>query len=249
MQKALITGGSSGIGLELARLMADKGHDLVLVARDLDKLEAVKAELGQKVNVEIIDLDLAERGSIESLWTKTKDKNIEILVNSAGFGLVGDFFDEDISKNSTMIDLNVSALVELNYCFGRMFRGNNRGRILNIASIAAFVPGPKQPVYYASKAFVRSFSRATSHNLKNTGVSVTVLNPGPTKTNFFKAADAESHTNGASPVSVAKVGYEAMMRGDTEVTHGLMNKLLTNFLVRIIPYRLQANLVDRSSDI
>lgn len=251
MQKALITGASSGIGKELAFLMAQNGHDLVLVARDIDKLDQVREHLTSNHNiaVSVFAMDLAKAGSAKKLYEKTKSEGIEILVNNAGVGLKGNFFDDDYVRTLEMAQLNMISLMELTYLFGGQFLKNNSGRILNIASIAAFFPGPKQPVYFATKSFVRSFSRALAFNLRNTGVTVTVLNPGVTKTSFFKSAGVKKFTSGATAQSVARVGYKAMMAGKIEVTNGIWNKFLNNVIARVVPYRAQAPAIDRLSDV
>jgi hypothetical protein len=251
MQKALITGASSGIGLELAKIMAAHGHDLILVARDLDRLKQVKTAIVRKYNVDVTiekkDLSLPE--AAKELHQKFKNKNIEILVNNAGIGLKGDFFGDDLAKDQTMAYLNMNSLMNLTYYFGGDFLKMKKGKILNVASIVAFFPGPKQPVYYATKAFVRSFSRALAYNMRDSGVTVTALHPGVTKTNFFKTAEAGKFDKGASPKDVALLGYKAMMAGKIEVTHGLWNRFLTNVFVRITPYRLQPLIVDKSSEV
>jgi hypothetical protein len=251
-EKALITGASSGIGLELAKIMASNGHDLVLVSRNIDQLKIVKSKLlgsFKKINVEVEACDLSVSGSAAKLHNKLKNKNIKILINNAGAGHKGNFFEDKLEINQSMAQLNMLSLMELSYFFGKDFAKTNSGKILNVASIVAFFPGPKQPVYYATKSFVRSFSRALSYNLKNSGVTVTLLHPGVTKTNFFNSANASEFTGGASPKSVAELGYSAMMSGKIEVTHGLWNKFLTNIFVRITPYSLQPKIVDRSSDV
>jgi short-subunit dehydrogenase len=250
MQKALITGASSGIGKELAKIMAKAGHDLVLVARNKDELINVKKEIAifSNVHVTTYPVDLSTAGSAQKLYEQTKSEHVEILVNNAGVGLKGDFFHDSLDKNVQMANLNMITLMELCHLFGNDFLQANSGKILNIGSIAAFLAGPKQPVYYATKAFVRNFSRALAYNLRNTNVTVTTLHPGITKTKFFTAAGARTVKDGASAHSVAKLGYKAMMNGTVEVTHGLHNKILTNVLVRIVPYRLQTKFVDSASD-
>lgn len=250
-QKALITGASGGIGKELAMVMAEAGHDLVLVARSEDKLSEVKKEIISKyaVKVSVYACDLSEAGSAASLYETTKKEDIKILVNNAGVGLQGNFFDDDQLQTAKMVQLNVQSLMELTQLFGRDFLKDNSGRILNVSSIAAFFPGPKQPVYFATKSFVRSFSRALSYNVRGTGVTVTLLHPGVTKTDFFKSANAHNFKGGAPARAVARTGYKAMMSGKIEVTHGFWNKILTNMVARLIPYRLQALAVDRASDV
>lgn len=251
MQKTLITGGTIGIGYELALVMARYGHDLILVARNKDQLSAVKKEIESKygVGVKICDVDLSQPGSAKVLYDKCRSDGVEILVNNAGIGLKGNFFGDDLAKNTAMAHLNMISLMELTHYFGNDFIKHKKGRILNTASIVAFFPGPKQPVYYASKAFVRSFSRALAYNLAGTGVTVTALHPGITKTNFFKSANASFIKSGASAQSVAELGYKAMMAGKIEVTHGLRNKLLTNVFVRIVPYALQTRIIGRVSEV
>lgn len=250
MQKALITGASSGIGKELALIMARAGHDLVLVARSEVGLQAVQAEIAaqSKVGVTLQVADLAVAGSAAQLYQAVKDQGIEILINNAGVGLKGNFFDDDIAATTQMAQLNMISLMELSQLFGQDFIRNNSGRILNVASITAFFPGPKQPVYYATKAFVRSLSRTLAYNLRGTNVTVTALHPGITRTNFFAAAQAGAVRGGASAKSVAELGYKAMMSGKTEVTHGFSNKLLTHVFARLTPYSWQAPIVDKASD-
>lgn len=251
MQKALITGGTTGIGYELALVMAGRGHDLILAARDKDQLLAVKSEIESKygVLVKACNVDLSQSGSAQKLYEMCKNDGVEVLVNNAGVGLKGDFFSDDLTKNTAMAHLNMISLMELTHYFGNDFIKHKKGRILNTASIVAFFPGPKQPVYYASKAFVRSFSRALAYNLAGSGVTVTALHPGITKTNFFKSANAAFIKGGASAASVAELGYKAMMAGKIEVTHGLRNKILTNVFVRLVPYRLQTRIIDRASEV
>ncbi|MEI6481684.1 MAG: SDR family NAD(P)-dependent oxidoreductase [Candidatus Saccharibacteria bacterium] len=251
MQKAIITGASSGIGKELAFIMAEAGHDLVLVSRDKSELNTVKSAITKKYNVAVsINIsDLSVPGSAKKLYEATKKEQVEILVNNAGVGLKGDFFHDDVTRTTQLAHLNMVSLMELSQLFGADFVANNSGKILNVGSIVAFFPGPKQPVYYASKSFVRSLSRALAYNLKGTGVSVTALHPGVTKTNFFKAANAKGFNEGASPKSVAELGYRAMMAGKIEVTYGFYNKFLSNVFVRIVPYRLQTYIVDRASEV
>lgn len=251
MQKALITGASGGIGKEIALIMAKAGHDLVLVARSNEGLNVVKKEIlsisGSKVS--IYTSDLSQVGSAKKLYDITKKENIGILVNNAGVGLKGNFFSDDRLRTTQMVQLNITSLMELSQLFGSDFVKQNSGKILNVASITAFLPGPKQPVYYATKSFVRSLSRALAYNLRASGVTVTALHPGVTKTNFFTSADAGNIRNGALAKSVAELGYRAMMSGKIEVTHGLRNKILTNLLVRIVPYRYHAPIVDHASGV
>jgi len=251
MNKTLITGASSGIGLEFAQLMANKGHDLVLVARDQKQLKQVQSDLRKTSDVEvtIIAKDLSQPNAAKELHESLKHHAIDIVINNAGIGLKGDFFHTDLQTNQTLAYLNMNTLMDMTHYFGNDMIRRKEGRILNIASIASFFPGPHQPVYYATKAFVRSFTRALAYNLRDSGVTATVLHPGPTKTNFFKNAKAGFFTSGASAKSVAALGYKAMMAGKIEVTHGFSNKLLATVFVRFVPYRLQTALVARGSKV
>lgn len=252
MQKALITGASSGIGKQLCFVMAEAGHDLVLVARSKDELNKVKKEIEAKhkdCKIAIYTADLSLAHSADTLYKAVKNENIEILINNAGVGLKGDFFHDDHERTTRLAQLNMVSLMELCQLFGKDFVSKGSGKILNVGSIVAFFPGPKQPVYYASKAFVRSLSRALSYNLRGTRVTVTSLHPGVTKTDFFNASNASGFKGGASARSVAELGYKAMMAGKIEVTHGLWNKFLTNVFIRIVPSRLQAAIVDRASEV
>ena len=251
MDTALITGASSGIGLEFAKLMAQKGHNLVLVARDEVQLKKVQKELTESTDVEIriMPKDLSKPNAAQELHTALKDHRIDILVNNAGVGLLGDFFHDDLQTNQTMANLNMIALMDMTHYFGNDMIRRKKGKILNVGSIVSFFPGPHQPVYYASKAFVRSLTRALAYNLRSSGVTATALHPGTTKTNFFKNAKASFFTQGASPADVAALGYKAMMAGKIEVTHGFANKLLTNIFVRIVPYRIQTAIVARASKV
>jgi uncharacterized protein len=251
MQKALITGATSGIGKELATIMAQAGHDLILVSRRINSLNEVKNEIESKhgVKVSVYASDLSKAGAAKTLYDSVKKENVRILVNNAGVGLRGNFFDDDLSRTLEMTQLNMISLMELTQLFGKDFIASNQGRILNIASIAAFYPGPKQTVYHATKSFVRSLSRALAYNLRHTNVTITTLYPGITKTNFFKSSNARAFNGGASAKSVAELGYKAMMDGKIEVTHGLSNKFLTNIFVRIIPNRYHASIIDRASEV
>ena len=249
----LITGASSGIGREFARIAAAEKHNLFIVARSKENLEKVKIELEEKhnISVEIVVSDLSKTDSARKLFEKLKDKKIDILINNAGFGYKGDFFKEDVSIMTSMVNVNILALMELTHYFGQQFVENNNGKILNIASIASFVPGPKQPVYYATKAFVRSFSRALAYNLRDSKASVTTLHPGMTRTDFFNAANAGnvSLSRGANPYDVAKFGWDAMMQGKDEVIFGARDRAMIKTLTRIMPDSMHAKMVDGAGEV
>jgi uncharacterized protein len=219
---AIITGASDGIGAELARLMAKKGHDLALVARRRDRLEALAAEItgaGRPPPL-VLPLDLAEASAPEALADGLRAAGAQpaILINNAGFGLQGQVAELDPGEQLRMIDLNVRALTALTLKFLPDLIAV-RGRILNVASVAAFLPGPGMAIYYASKAYVLSFSEALSQELAVKGVSVTALCPGPVPTGFQAAAGMSRDLTKAmsfvqtSPQAVAEAAYRGMMSG------------------------------------
>lgn len=245
MKTALITGASSGIGLELAHIFAKNGSDLVLVARSEDKLESLAQELSEahKIIVKIIVKDLSDKNSPMEIFDELEKENIEIeyLINNAGFGGYGKFYNTDWKKEEEMIQVNITALAELTKLFMQQMVKRNSGRIMNVASTAAFQPGPLMSVYYASKAFVLSLSDAIAYELKDTNVTVTCLCPGPTKSNFHNIANikASKLAKGINATSydVALYGYNAMMKGKSVAIEGFMNKLLA-FATRLMPRRL-----------
>lgn len=241
MTYTLITGASGGIGMELAYLMAEKGHNLVLVARSEDKLNKIKTELEEKykVDVMVVSADLSKTGSVGEVYEKTKGLTVDILVNNAGFGDCAAFLDSDWKRQRDMIELNVCALMEMSYLYGNDMKKAGKGKILNIASIAAVCAGPYMSVYYASKSCVLSFTQAMAEELKGSGVTVTALCPGPVETGFEKAANLENskmftYFKPASAKAVAKHGYDAMMKGRVVVFHGIMVKLI-NAAAKIAP--------------
>lgn len=231
---ALITGGTSGIGLELAKLFAENGYHLVLVARDRDVLEATAAEL-KFYGGEVVTLskDLFDNEEAFAVYADVKSMGIEIdvLVNDAGQGEFGEFKETDIDRELDIINLNISALVILTKLFVKDMVARNSGKILNLASIASKVPGPWQAVYHGTKAFVLSFSEAIREELRDTDITVTALMPGPTDTDFFAKADmlqsriVQDKDSLSDPAVVAKDGYEALMRGDDKVISGFKNKV------------------------
>ena len=240
---ALITGASSGIGLDLAHLFAADGHDVVLVARSEDKLHELARELSAKhgIAAHVMPADLAQPDAPSRLFDaiQAKGLTIDILVNNAGFGTAGKFIETDLRTELDVIQVNVAALTHLTKLFVRPMVERGRGRILNVASTAAFQPGPLMAVYYATKAYVLSFSEAIAEELHGTGVTVTALCPGPTATGFQKVADlgTEALLKVMKPVSsmeVARAGYRALMRGQRLVIPGLKNKLGVHSL-RVTP--------------
>ena len=232
---ALITGGSAGIGFELAKQFAAHGQDLVLVARNTDQLEAAAGKIEGKygVSVRTISMDLADADAPQQLFDSLSGDGVEIhaLVNNAGFGLGGEFADTSIERELDMIQVNVASVVHLTKLFLPPMLKRKEGRIMNVASTAAFQPGPLHSIYYATKAFVLSFSEAIHEELRNTGVTVTALCPGPTQTNFFERAGTMksrlfTQAAVASAEDVARFGYRAMMKGQSVAIPGWGNKLM-----------------------
>ena len=238
----LITGASSGIGLELARTFARHTHDLVLVARHEARLGELAGELaGLGVRAHVVAADLASPGAAARLVDRVNADGlrIDVLVNNAGYGLFGAFTETALDTELRMIQLNIVALTELTKRLLPAMVARRSGRILNLASTAAFLPGPLMAVYYATKAYVLSFTEALASELEGTGVSVTALCPGPTASGFQAAARLEESKLVAGKKlpgarEVAEFGYEALMAGTTVAIPGVMNKL-TAAMPRLLP--------------
>lgn len=236
MGTALITGASSGLGLEMARLFARDGHSLILAARRRALLEQAAKELsevGPGIRVEVLDIDLGVPDAGTVLFSKVQKLGLRVdfLVNNAGFGSSGEFAQLPLAKELQMIDLNVRTLVELTRLFLPQMIERGEGRVLNVGSMAGFQPGPYMATYYATKAFVNSFSEALHEELRGTGVTCTVLAPGATATEFARSAGAEGSTLFqqsklvASSAEVAASGYRAMMSGCVLAIPGLLNRI------------------------
>jgi len=240
MNNVLITGASSGIGLELAKLFARDGNNLVLVARREELLNKIAGELNSDfgVEVEVIAKDLTLGNSPEEIFEQLKQKEIDIVVNNAGFGAVGPFSELDYKRQVDMIKLNVTALTSLTRFFIPRMIEKNSGGILNVGSLAGFQPGPYATVYYATKAFVLSFTEGLKEELKNTNIKITCLAPGPTNTEFGEVSGLDKSflfkfgTMGAKEVALQ--GYNGFLNGETVVIPGFSNKLLP-LLVRLSP--------------
>ncbi len=249
---ALVTGASSGIGAELARIHAERKGNLVLVARRADRLEALKAELEQAhgITAHVIAKDLSDPEAPQQIHDElaAQDVQIDYLINNAGFGYAGLFHEQNWARNEAMIKVNVVALAALTRLFAPEMAARGSGRILNVASMAGFLPGPLQAVYYATKAFVVSFSEATNNELAGTGVTVTALCPGPVKTEFLDQANLK-HVRGlaryVSAHGVAQAGYDAMRKGKTIIVPGVVNKLIIHLLLPLAP-RKQATAISRA---
>jgi hypothetical protein len=248
----LITGASSGIGLEFAKIFAREGHNLILIARSKDTLEIVKEELSKKYSIEIkiIIKDLEFYSSPQEIYDEIKREEIyvNILINNAGFGTYGPFIKTDLDTELRMIQVNITALTHLTKLFLKDMIKNNSGRILNVASVAAFQPGPLMAVYYASKAYVLSFSEAIAEELKETKIRVTTLCPGPVKTNFAKVANANSiksfNSNIPSAKEVAEYGYKAMYTNQRVAIHSLKYKTLIQ-LIKFMPRKLVTKILKK----
>lgn len=233
---ALVTGASSGIGLELARLLAAGGHDLVLVARSAEGLEHIARELREQNGVSVLSCprDLSEPNAGRVLWRELTDAGLTVdaLVNDAGIGLHGAFSEQDVDAITRLVTLNVLALTTLTRLALPDMLARRRGRVLNVASLAAYQPGgPQEAAYYATKSFVLSFSKGLGRELRGSGVTITVLCPGPTRTSF-EASSGATETPLYKwmplmpPALVARAGYRGMMRGSGVVIPGTIAKLL-----------------------
>lgn len=231
---ALITGATSGIGYELAKLFAQDQYNLIIISRDQQQLELKAAEFRQAgVEVTIMVKDLFDRDQTLSVYQEVKDLGIEVdvLVNDAGQGVYGEFKDTDINRELQIIDLNISSLVILTKHFLKDMVDRNSGKILNLASIASKTPGPWQSVYHGTKAFVLSFTEAIREEVRDLDITITALMPGVTDTDFFNKADMnnskaiQDEDAKADPAMVAKDGYEALMAGKDKVISGVKNKI------------------------
>lgn len=239
---ALITGASSGIGRELARLHAARGGDVVVVARRAEELNALKAELERAhgVRATVVAQDLSVPGAARAVFDATEGAGlqVEILINNAGFGGHGLFHERPLETHSAMIQVNVTALTELTrLCLPGMVE-RMYGRVLNLASMASFLPGPLQAVYYATKAYVLSLTEALANELDGTGVTVTALCPGPTASGFESAGELQgvsAFRNAASAREVAAFGYAAMERGEVVAIPGAANRIAVGLLPRFLP--------------
>ncbi len=243
----LITGASSGIGYEMARVFAKNDYQLVLVARRTEPMKALKSEF-PKIKITTIQKDLSADTACQEVFDEVKDIQIDVLVNNAGFGDTGEFHTLSKDKQTNMIDLNVRALTELTHLFGAKMVERKSGKILNVASVVAFMPGPKMATYFATKAFVLSLSQALSQEWGKYGVQVMALCPGVTTSGFQDVAN-QGHLemtkakNIPTSKEVAQFGYDKLMSGKTLVVHGFTNKVFT-FLPRILPRKVVLNIMD-----
>lgn len=258
IKTALITGASGGIGLELAKIFASKGTNLVLVARSINKLEELKKELETKYGIYVytIGIDLSANNSALDVYNETSSQKIRIdyLINNAGFGDFGFFNETSWTKELQMINLNIIALTQFTKLFLKDMVERKTGRIMNVASTAAFQSGPTMAVYYATKAYVLSFSEAVENEVRDKGITITTLCPGATESGFQTAAKMEesSLVKGKklpSAKAVAKYGFEAMMKGKKVSIHGIKNFILASsvrFMPRSVVVKTTRKLQDKA---
>ncbi|MBW6536130.1 MAG: SDR family oxidoreductase [Mariniphaga sp.] len=246
---ALITGAASGIGLELTKLFLRHGYRVVLVDVNTQQLSHVKQdfEMTYKKEVPVIFCDLCQPDAAETVYKQIREMNIqiEVLVNDAGFGIYGYFKDVSWQAEQNLIQLAVLNTTSLVKLFLDDMISRNSGKILNVASISGFVPGPMMSIYYATKSYLVSFSLALASELENTNIKVTVLCPGLTKTNFSKATGNENPNYGlfyGSPEYVAKYGFDALEKGKTLAIPYFYNKLICSVL-NILPKKTSANII------
>ena len=231
---ALVTGATSGIGLELAKLFAKDGYDLVIVSRDADDLKNIAKDLKKDASITITTIakDLFEPSAAEELYNEVQAKGIQvdILVNDAGQGVYGKFAETDLQEELDIIQLNISSLVVLTKLFLKDMVSRGDGKILQLASMVSKISSPLMAVYAGTKAFVYNFSQSLVNELEGTGVTITALQPGATDTDFFNKAGADNikavkDGDLADPADVAKDGYEALMKGESKVVSGMKNKM------------------------
>jgi len=242
---ALITGASAGIGKELARYHAKQGGDVILAARRKAALDTLKVELEKDYGIQayVFTSDLSQAGAAEKLYNEIKNAghDIDILINNAGFGGHGKIIDRKLEEDLSMIMVNIVSLVTLTHLFAADMAKKGGGHILNVGSTAGFMPGPNQAVYFATKAFVNSFSQAVDHELREQGVHSTVLCPGYVETEFAQVANlkgtAMTDGGGATAESVAKCGYDAMMKEKLVIINETKLSILLQWIIPLLPRR------------
>lgn len=240
--KALVTGASSGIGRDMARYLASLGYTVYAVGRDERKLSDLKNELGEKIQVIIKDLSVKENSI--SLYEELKMENIDLVVNNAGFGVFGEFVDTDLEKEISLINTNITAVHILTKLFLKDMLRENKGKILNVASIAGFAPGPLMGAYYASKAYVLRLTESVYEELKKkkSDVTISALCPGPVDTNFNNVANVKFSIKALPSEYVAKYGIDKALKGKLIIVPGIIPKLC-RFFSKITPDKLSMKVV------
>lgn len=240
MAKALVTGASSGIGRDIAKELSKRGYDIILVARNEEKLNEVASEI--KTKVEVIPMDISVVDNCKKLYSMVED--VDILVNNAGFGVFGKFINTDLDREVKLIDTNVTAVHVLTKLFLKNMVERDKGYILNVSSIAGHLPGPLMAAYYSSKHYVYILSESINEELKknNSKVRVGTLNPGPVRTNFNKVANVKFDLKSLSSDYVARYTVDKILKGKTDITPGLSIKLL-RFVAKISPTNLASKVV------
>lgn len=250
--KALITGASSGIGYEMAKYMSSLGYDLILVARNIDKLEELKESLPTKVK--IIGIDLTDEKKIKELFIATRNEDVDVLINNAGFGVFGPFATTELSREVQMIDVNIKAVHILTKLYVKEMKNKDKGYILNVASSAAFYPGPLMASYYASKAYVLRLSEAINEELRKSksNVKVCCLCPGPVDTNFNNVAGVKFAIKPLSASYVAKYAIDKMLKGKMVIVPGkklrlakFFSRFLSDKQLMKITYKIQKKKIDK----
>lgn len=250
--KALITGASSGIGKSMAKYLSEKGYDLILVARRKTYLQALKKEL--KTDVKIIPLDLSNEDNLNLLYEELADEDIDILINNAGFGLFGEFDKTDLDTEFKMIDVNIKAVHYLTKKFLKLFKEKDKGYILNVASSAGFMAGPKLSTYYATKNYVLRLTEAIYQELKidKSNVKISCLCPGPVDTEFNKVAHGEFHTKSLTSEYVSKYAIDMMFKNKLYIIPSFKMKFvifMTRFLPRKLLLKITYKIQDRKSHV
>ncbi len=239
---AMITCASSGIGRDMARILSEKGYDLILVARRKNRLEELKESL--HTNVTIIPMDISSTYNCMKLYEKVKNENIEILINNAGFGLYGDFLSTSLEKELDMVDLNIKTTHILTKLFLNDFKARKHGYILNVASIAGFMPGPMMATYYATKSYIVRLTQALQYELKKEKSScyVGLLCPGPVDTEFNKVADVSFSLSGMTSYDVARYAIKKMFKKKKMIIPGFKIKLLRK-IMKVLPTSTIENII------
>ena len=242
MFKALVTGATSGIGRDITRYLASLNYEVYAVGRNIEKLEELQNELGK--NVKTIKMDISSKENCIALYEEIKDKNIDLLVNNAGFGVFGNFTETDLEKEVNLINTNITAVHVLTKLFLKDMVKNNKGRILNVASIAGFAPGPLMAAYYSSKAYVLRLTESIYEELKKqkSNVTISVLCPGPVATNFNNVANVKFSIKALSSEYVAKYAIDKTLKGRLVIVPGMKIKIL-RILSKLSPDKLTMKII------